>query len=164
MSKKVIRKIVDIYPNGPIYTVIPPIMGNAFKVDLPVGDIANCINSRAIVTETLIDGRTISIGLSNYDIDNNEGITLPEEKKETTYRESAITTNKVEEEIEPVEEVVEEELVEEVVEEEPAKMIEETIVEPEPVEPSIEEEIEKMVESRSEGKYQSNNKGKNKGR
>ena len=155
MSKKVIKKVVDVYPNGPIYTVIPPIMGNVFGVELAIGDIANCINSRAIIKETLLDGRVISIGLSNYDTDNNEGIIIPEEKKETPVREARFVSEPV-----AVEELAE---VEEIIDEHEKQ--EEIIEVPEVSEEVVEAEVDAMVEDTPENKYQNNNnKGKNKRR
>jgi hypothetical protein len=64
-------KKVNIYPQGPIFSLVPPITGPALGVKMCVGDIQLCLNARALVDEVLSNGDKIRLNLSNYNKDNS---------------------------------------------------------------------------------------------
>ena len=64
-------KMVNIYPNGAITTINPPIRSRVMGVIKSTDEIRQCIIARAIVDEILSDGSTVRLDFSNYDKDNN---------------------------------------------------------------------------------------------
>lgn len=64
-------KTVNIYPNGAITTLNPPIRSRVLGVTKSVAEIRKCIIAKAIVDEVLPGGKTVRLDFSNYDKDNN---------------------------------------------------------------------------------------------
>ena len=64
-------KTVNIYPNGAITTLNPPIRSRVLGVTKSIAEIRKCIIARAIVDEVLPGGKTVRLDFSNYDKDNN---------------------------------------------------------------------------------------------
>lgn len=64
-------KLVDIQPQGPIYSLKVPITTPVIGVKMSDGDILRCIHTRAIVTEILSSGKRIKLDLTNYNKDNS---------------------------------------------------------------------------------------------
>lgn len=113
------KKIVNIKPTLPIYTLRTPITGPVFNCEMSDGDILNCICARALVDEVLCDGTTIRLNLTNYNKDNEpKSIKIEEvvtplilDSKEAKLEEIKIEDS-VPEEIKKEEDVVEETTVE----------------------------------------------------
>lgn len=63
-------KMVNIYPNGAITTINPPIRSRVMRVIKSTEEIRQCIIARAIVDEILSNGDTVRLDFSNYDKDN----------------------------------------------------------------------------------------------
>lgn len=71
-------KLVNIFPNGPITTINPPIRIRLSKVSMNIADIRKCLIAKAYVEEVLDGNKTIQLTFENYD-KNNDG---PQDVKE----------------------------------------------------------------------------------
>ena len=70
-----VKKKVNIIPNGPITTINPPIRVPVKNVSKSIEDIRKCLIAGARVYEVLNDkGKTIQLNLANYDIDNGSTV------------------------------------------------------------------------------------------
>ena len=70
-------KLVNIYPNGPITTINPPIRTALTKFSMDVADIRKCLLANAYVEEILNGSKTIQLTFENYDKDNDPVIDAP---------------------------------------------------------------------------------------
>ena len=70
-------KLVNIYPNGPITTINPPIRTALTKFSMDVADIRKCLLANAYVEEILNGSKTIQLTFENYDKDNDPIIDAP---------------------------------------------------------------------------------------
>ena len=121
------KKIVNVYPRGPITTLNPPIRTRVMGIKLKTEDIRKCIIENATVEEVLSDKRLVKLTFENYDKDNEIKQITEEPKAEATPVDPVVEETKVEE---TVDEVAEEPKVEETVDE----VAEDAVVEEEPIE------------------------------
>ena len=64
-------KLVNIYPNGPITTINPPIRIRLNRISMDITDIRKCLIAKAYVEEILDGNKTIPLTFENYDKDND---------------------------------------------------------------------------------------------
>ena len=96
-------KLVNIYPNGPITTINPPIRTALTKFSMDVADIRKCLLANAYVEEILNGSKTIQLTFENYDKDNDPVIDAPK----TTPKMVPVNHDvKVDDNIEPEEKTV----------------------------------------------------------
>ena len=132
-------KLVNIYPNGPITTINPPIRTALTKFSMDVADIRKCLLANAYVEEILNGSKTIQLTFENYDKDNDPVIDAPKTAPKMVPVNHDV---KVDDNIEPEEKTVTPE-----VNEDPK--VEEPVVEDGPVEDSTLAE-DKTVEETTE--------------
>ena len=133
-------KLVNIYPNGPITTINPPIRTALTKFSMDVADIRKCLLANAYVEEILNGSKTIQLTFENYDKDNDPVIDAPK----TTPKMVPVNHDvKVDDNIEPEEKTVTPE-----VNEDPK--VEEPVIEDGQVEDSTPIEDETVEETTSE--------------
>lgn len=122
------KKVVNIDAKFPVILGNMKIFGTVLNLELPVGDIQQCILKRALVDEVLSNGRTVRLSLSNFNLNNDVvEVTKPTPQKEVKkIEEKEIIAPKEELVINPI---FAEEPVEEVVEE-PTVVAEEELIEP----------------------------------
>ena len=65
-------KLVNIYPNGPITTINPPIRIRLNRISMDITDIRKCLIAKAYVEEILDGNKTIPLTFENYDKDNDD--------------------------------------------------------------------------------------------
>ena len=65
-------KLVNIFPNGPITTINPPIRIRLSKVSMNIADIRKCLIAKAYVEEVLDGNKTIQLTFENYDSENED--------------------------------------------------------------------------------------------
>ena len=107
-------KRVNIYPNGPIINVNPPIRTITKDVLKPVNDIKKCILAGAYVEEVFGPYKTVKLNLSNYvniesataPIENSVDVEPPQEVDDKVTETEAVFIDPVEED-KPVEETIE---------------------------------------------------------
>lgn len=66
------KKVVNIFPRGPITSLDFPIRVPVKNVTKDVVDIRKCIIANAKVEEILNDGSIVELNLNNYDLDNEK--------------------------------------------------------------------------------------------
>lgn len=64
------QKRVNIFPRGPVTTVVPPIRVPMHKVTKKISDIRLALLAGAKVEEILPDGSAVLLNINNYDKDN----------------------------------------------------------------------------------------------
>ena len=133
-------KLVNIYPNGPITTINPPIRTALTKFSMDVADIRKCLLANAYVEEILNGSKTIQLTFENYDKDNDPIIDAPKTAPKMVPVNHDV---KVDDNIEPEEKTVTPE-----VNEDPK--VEEPVVEDGPVEDSTLAEDKTVEETTSE--------------
>ena len=74
-------KLVNIYPNGPITTINPPIRIRLNRISMDITDIRKCLIAKAYVEEILDGNKTIPLTFENYDKDNDDAKDAKEEPK-----------------------------------------------------------------------------------
>ena len=74
-------KLVNIYPNGPITTINPPIRIRLNRISMDITDIRKCLIAKAYVEEILDGNKTIPLTFENYDKDNDGIKDVKEEPK-----------------------------------------------------------------------------------
>ena len=74
-------KLVNIYPNGPITTINPPIRIRLNRISMDITDIRKCLIAKAYVEEILDGNKTIPLTFENYDKDNDDAKDVKEEPK-----------------------------------------------------------------------------------
>ena len=74
-------KLVNIYPNGPITTINPPIRIRLNRISMDITDIRKCLIAKAYVEEILDGNKTIPLTFENYDKDNDAAKDAKEEPK-----------------------------------------------------------------------------------
>ena len=74
-------KLVNIYPNGPITTINPPIRIRLNRISMDITDIRKCLIAKAYVEEILDGNKTIPLTFENYDKDNDDAKDTKEEPK-----------------------------------------------------------------------------------
>lgn len=74
-------KLVNIYPNGPITTINPPIRIRLNRISMDTTDIRKCLIAKAYVEEILDGNKTIPLTFENYDKDNDDAKDTKEEPK-----------------------------------------------------------------------------------
>ena len=74
-------KLVNIYPNGPITTINPPIRIRLNRISMDITDIRKCLIAKAYVEEILDGNKTIPLTFENYDKDNDDTKDAKEEPK-----------------------------------------------------------------------------------
>ena len=74
-------KLVNIFPNGPITTINPPIRIRLSKVSMNIADIRKCLIAKAYVEEVLDGNKTIQLTFENYDKNNDDPQDVKEEPK-----------------------------------------------------------------------------------
>lgn len=74
-------KLVNIFPNGPITTINPPIRIRLSKVSMNIADIRKCLIAKAYVEEVLDGNKTIQLTFENYDKNNDDLQDVKEEPK-----------------------------------------------------------------------------------
>ena len=74
-------KLVNIYPNGPITTINPPIRIRLNRISMDITDIRKCLIAKAYVEEILDGNKTIPLTFENYDKDNDDVKDAKEEPK-----------------------------------------------------------------------------------
>ena len=104
-------KTVNIYPNGAITTLNPPIRSRVLGVTKSIAEIRKCIIARAIVDEVLPGGKTVRLDFSNYDKDNNPSSVQAaiDAAKANVKEETVVMVNPVNEKVELKTEPVKEE-------------------------------------------------------
>ena len=149
-------KLVNIYPNGPITTINPPIRTALTKFSMDVADIRKCLLANAYVEEILNGSKTIQLTFENYDKDNDPVIDAPKTAPKMVPVNHDV---KVDDNIEPEEKTVTPEVNEDPKVEEPVvedgsvedstlaedKTVEETTSEDESAEPVEEVPVEDAV-------------------
>ena len=74
-------KLVNIYPNGPITTINPPIRIRLNRISMDITDIRKCLIAKAYVEEILDGNKTIPLTFENYDKDNDDAKDAKKEPK-----------------------------------------------------------------------------------
>ena len=74
-------KLVNIYPNGPITTINPPIRIRLNRISMDITDIRKCLIAKAYVEEILDGNKTIPLTFENYDKDNDDAKDAKEDPK-----------------------------------------------------------------------------------
>ena len=97
-------KLVNIYPNGPITTINPPIRIRLNRISMDITDIRKCLIAKAYVEEILDGNKTIPLTFENYDKDNDDAKDFkPEPKTETPDLNKVI---KLYDTVAPVDEII----------------------------------------------------------
>lgn len=76
------KKLVNIQVSRPVTGLSIPLRSNVEKIEITVDEIFNCICSKAIVDEVLLDGSTKRLDLVTYNQDNNLELRKIQEEKE----------------------------------------------------------------------------------
>ena len=130
-------KRVNIYPNGPIINVNPPIRTITKDVLKPVNDIKKCILAGAYVEEVFGPYKTVKLNLSNYDRDNTppkptniniESATAPIENSVDVEPPQEVDDKVTETEAVFIDPVEEDKPVEETIEVEEETIVEDTVI------------------------------------
>ena len=130
-------KRVNIYPNGPIINVNPPIRTITKDVLKPINDIKKCILAGAYVEEVFGPYKTVKLDLSNYDTDNTppkplniniESATAPIENSVDIEDPKEVDDKVTETEAVFIDPVEEDKPVEETVEVEENVIVEDTVI------------------------------------